>query len=379
MPYARPTLSQLRANVAAGINSALPGADALLRFSNLRVLGEVQAGLAHEHYGYLDWISKQTNPFTATGEFLEAWGALKKVYRKGPIQASGPVTFPCAAATDAIAVGALITRSDGTPYIVTVTEAPVASPGGSTQPYQITVTAQAEADPTGQTGAFGDCDANTQFTLGQTIAGITSSGISGLITGGADLEDQEDYRARVLQVYGNTPQGGAEGDYVTWAQEVAGVTRAWCQPLYKGAGTVGVYFMMDEVESAHQGLPQGTNGCATLETRDTVAAGDQLAVANYIYPLRPVTALVYSLAPTLQQVNLTIKGVVAANQAAVQTALSSLINGLATAAGGTIELNALWAAIKIADPADDFLIVSPAADVVSAAGNLPVLGAITWQ
>lgn len=378
MPYQRPTLSQLRSNVAAAINANLPGADALLRFSNVNILGTVQAGLSHEHYGYLDWIALQTNPFTATGEYLEAWGALKNLYRKGAIQAAGPVTFPCAASSDAIVVGTAVSRSDGVPYVVTAAAAPLAAPGGSPQPYQITVTAEAAPDPTGLTGAFGDAQVGTQFTLGQTVPGVTSSGTSGLITGGADLETQDDYRARVLQVYGNTPQGGAQQDYVTWALEVAGVTRAWCQPLYSGAGTVGVYFMMDEVESAFQGVPQGTNGGAASETRTAAATGDQLAVANYIYPLRPVTALVYSLAPTLQQVNLTITGVAVANQAAVQTALASTIQGLASP-GGTIELAALWASARIADPSDDFLITVPTADVVAGAGQLPVLGTITWN
>lgn len=377
MPYQRPTLSDLRASVAATINAELPGADALLRFSNLGVLGTMQAGLSHEHYGYLDWIALQTNPFTATGEFLEAWGALKSVYRKGATQASGPVTFLCAATTSTIVPGTPVLRSDGTPYIVTTTAAPVASPSGSTQPYQITVTVTANADPTGQTGAFGDAASGTQFTLGQTIPGVTSSGISGVITGGADLEEDDDFQSRVLQVYQNTAQGGASSDYVTWALQVEGVTRAWCAPLFNGAGTVGVYFMMDEVESAHQGVPQGTNGVATLETRDTPATGDQLAVANWIFPLRPVTALVYALAPTLLQVNLTISGVAIGNRTAVQTALQSLITGLATVAG-TIELASLWAAVRIADPSDDLLITLPTADVVAAAGQLPVLGTITW-
>ena len=44
----------------------------------------------------------------------------------------------------------------------------------------------------------------------------------------------------------------------------------------------------------HGGFPQGTNGVAALETRDTAATGDQLAVANYLYPLRPVTPIVYA-------------------------------------------------------------------------------------
>lgn len=378
MPYPRPTLSQLRANVAAAINANVKGADALLRVSNLKVIGIVQAGLSHEHYGYLDWIAKQTNPFTATGEYLEAWGALKNVYRKAAKQASGPVTFLCAAVVDTIPVGSLVARLDGVGYIVTATTAAVASPGGSTQPFQITVTVQAEPDPAGLEGAFGDSDPNTQFTLGQSIEGVTSSGTSGLITGGADLENDDDYRDRVLQVYQNTPQGGAAQDYVTWALQVPGVTRAWCQPLINGAGTVGVYTMFDQVESAHQGVPQGTNGGATAETRTAAATGDQLTVANFIYPLRPVTALVTSLAPTLLPVNLTISGVAAANQPAVQAALNSLIMGLASV-GGTIELASLWTAAKIADPADDLLITAPAGDVVAAAGQLPVLGVITWD
>lgn len=378
MPYQRPTLTQLRARVVAAVNSQLPGADALLRFSNVGVLSAVQAGLSHSHYGYLDWISKQTNPFTATGEYLEAWGALKQVYRKAAVQASGQVTFLCAASTSAIASGTPILRSDGTPYIAVAVAAPVAAPGGSTQPYQIVVTVDAEPDPTGLTGAFGDCVSGTQFTLGQTVAGVTSSGLSGLITGGADLEDDDDYRTRVIQQYQNTPQGGAAPDYVTWALQVPGVTRAWCQPLINGAGTVGVYFMMDETESAFSGIPQGTNGCATAETRDSAAAGDQLTVANYIYPKRPVTALVYQLAPTLLPVNLTISGVGSGNRAAVQAALSSTITGLASVAG-SIELAALWTSVKIADPTDDVLIDAPAGDVNAGAGQLPVLGVITWD
>lgn len=377
MPYQRPTLSQIRANVVAAVNGTLPGADALLRFSNIGVLGTVQAGLTHQHYGYLDWIALQTNPFTATGEYLEAWGALKSIYRKAAVQAQGLVTFPCAASTSTIVSGTALLRSDGTPYTVLSAAAPTSAPGGSTQPYQINVTVIANPDPTGLTGAFGDSAYGTQFTLGQTITGITSTGISGPITGGADLEDDADFSVRVIQVYQNSPQGGAASDYVTWALEVPGVTRAWCDPLYAGAGTVGVYFMMDETESAHGGLPQGSNGVAAAETRASPATGDQLTVANFIYPLRPVTALVYSLAPTLSPINISITGVATGNEAAVQAALESVINGLA-APGGTIELDSLWTAVTIADPGDDILITSPTADVNASAGHLPTLGTISW-
>ena len=43
MPFSRPTLATLRAQAAADIASALPGADPLLRFSNLGILGDAEA------------------------------------------------------------------------------------------------------------------------------------------------------------------------------------------------------------------------------------------------------------------------------------------------------------------------------------------------
>ena len=370
MPFARPTLTALKQQVAQDINADISGADSLLRFSNLSVIGKVQAGLAHQHYGYLDWIALQATPYTATDEYLAAWGALKGVYQKGATQASGLVAFPTASGTVTIAAGTSVARSDGVGYTVTA----ISSQTSST----ITVSLLANADPSGLTGAFGNSVAGSSFTLGQAIAGITSTGTSGIIAGGADLETQTAFSARVIDAYQQQPQGGASDDYVTWALQFPGVTRAWTQSLYDGAGTVGVYIMMDVVESAHNGVPQGTNGVATLETRDVAATGDQLAAANYIYPLRPATALVYLLAPTLTPINFSIKGVLSANQVAVQTALANqLLSG--SAPGALVELNALWAAATSADMQDDFLILLPSADVVMAAGALPVMGAITWS
>jgi uncharacterized phage protein gp47/JayE len=369
MPFIRPTLSQLRQQVAQAINADLPGADALLRFSNLGVLGKVQAGLAHQHYGYLDWIAQQATPYTATDEYLSAWGALKNVYQKSATQASGTVTFPASSAAVTVAAGTPVTRSDGAAYTVLAVASQTA--------VSITVMVVANADASGLTGAFGNSAAGSAFTLGQAIAGITSTGVAAVIAGGADMETQNDFKQRVIIAYQQQPQGGDSADYVTWALQVPGVTRAWTTSLYNGAGTVGVYFMMDQVEAAHGGVPQGTNGVATSETRDTVATGDQLALANTIFTLRPVTALVYALAPTLTAIAMSIKGVATPNRTMVQTALA---NQLLSAAGpgAVVELNALWSAISAVDTQDDFLILSPTADVTLVAGALPVLGTITW-
>ncbi|EHV0233325.1 phage baseplate protein, partial [Salmonella enterica] len=46
--------------------------------------------MSHLHFAYLDWIARQSNPFTAEDEWLAAWGALKNVYRKDASAATCP-------------------------------------------------------------------------------------------------------------------------------------------------------------------------------------------------------------------------------------------------------------------------------------------------
>jgi uncharacterized phage protein gp47/JayE len=385
MPYARPTLTQLRSQVAADISAGLPGSDALLRFSSLNILGQALAGLAQEQYGYTDWVSLQANPFTATEEFLEAWAALKNVFREAATQAGlavpGQVTFPGTNGTP-LPIGTPLVRGDGVGF--TTTSAGVWS-GTS-----VTVNAVANADPTGLTGAFGNCAVGTVMTLGTAIAGIQSTGsVTTAFTGGADVENDESLRSRMLEAYQNVPQGGAQKDYVTWALQVNGVTRAWCNPNGFGAGTVVVYTMFDVTESANNGFPQGVGGVATLETRGAPTATlDLLNVANWIYPLRPATALVYSVAPTQDVINFTISGSAnfsAATKALIASAISGIFvlygSPLSTTAGqsGTIDLSYIESAIAAISGTQGFMITSPNTNIVGTTGQLPVLAPINWQ
>ena len=95
MPWPRPTLTQLRQRIRAKINSLLPQASALLRFSNMYIIGEVQAGEEHELYGYLDFIAREAVPFTATDEYLVAWAALVGIVREPATPAAGNFAFGC--------------------------------------------------------------------------------------------------------------------------------------------------------------------------------------------------------------------------------------------------------------------------------------------
>ena len=82
MPFNRPTLSELRQRNLSYIQSELKTGGNLLRFSNIGVISDADAGMAHLHYGYLDYIALQSTPYNATDEYLAAWAALKDVFRK---------------------------------------------------------------------------------------------------------------------------------------------------------------------------------------------------------------------------------------------------------------------------------------------------------
>lgn len=384
MPFSRPTLTQLRSQVAADISAGLPGSDALLRFSGLNILGTALAGLAQLQYGYTDYVSLQANPFTATDEYLEAWAALKNVFREAATQAGaevpGQVTFTGTNGTP-LPIGTPLVRGDGVGFTTTSI--------GVWTGTSVTVNAEANADPTGLTGAFGNCPVGTVMTLGTAIGGIQSSGsVTTAFTGGADVELDESLRTRMLQAYQNVPQGGAQNDYVTWALQVNGVTRAWCNGNGMGAGTVVVYTMFDVTEATNNGFPQGVGGVATFETRGAPTATlDLLEVANWIYPLRPVTALVYSVSPTQQVVNFTITGSAgfsAATKALIQSAIAGIFvlygSPLSTIAGqnGVIDMSFINSAIAALSGTAGFVVTVPTGNIVGTTGQLPVVGTITW-
>lgn len=357
MPFSRPTLTQLRAQAAADIASNLPGADALLRFSNLGVLGQVLAAMANGHYGFLDWIAQQAVPFTATGEFLEGWAALKGVIRSPATPATGSATF-AGVNGSVVPAGTNAVRGDGETYVTTA-DATVAG-GFVTPPFTDTTP-----------GSAGNCAAGVVLTLGSAVPGVQSGGVTaGPFTGGSDVQTDAQLRTQMLQAYAAPAQGGDLADYVTWALAVPGVTRAWNAGTAPGEGKVLVYFMMDSSESAYGGFPQGTNGVAANETRDTPATGDQLAVANYIYPIRPVTALVYAAAPIANPIALTIAGISGASttvKSAIAAAFATAILDQAAPGGvtdsqgnpiGQVDLSYIEAAIAQVAGTAGFVITS---------------------
>ena len=348
--FQRPSLTQLSQRIQQDFISRLDLVGGVLRRSVVAVMARVWAGATHEVYGYLDFLSRQVFPDTSELEYLERQGSLYGINRKAATFAVGNVTF--AGNNDTlIPTGTLLQRSDGVRY---ETQADATIVAGI-------ATVAVEALTAGESS---NAAAGVSLSLVSPIIGVSSSAAvaAGGLTLGSDPESDEDLRTRIIERLRFAPQGGAAADYVAWAKEVAGVTRAWVFPAELGPGTVTVRFVRDDDVSI---IPDGA---------------EVTAVQQYIEVRRPVTAQVTVVAPTAVALNFTIDLTpdTTATRAAVEAELRDLLARDEIVPGGTILLSQLRTAIGIAEGVTDFNLTVPAANVMHTTGQMPVFGAITW-
>ncbi len=353
MPFNRPSLPDLIARIQADIEARIAGAAPSLRRSVLGVIARALAGVTHGLHGHLDWVSRQILPDTAEHDYLIRHAAWRGIT---PLPAAAAVGQAQALGVDGsvIPVGTLYLRADGLRYLTT-SEATVA--GGSA-----TLTLQAET-----AGQASNTGPGLSLTAVSAVPGVQSrvTLIGDGLTGGADAEETEALRARLRQRVQSPARGGHDDDYVAWALEVPGVTRAWAYRLWTGAGTVGIFVMRD------------------LDDSPIPDSAEVAAVQAHIDTLRPATAAPTVYAPIAAPVDMTIQ--LEPNTTAVQSAvLAELADLLARDAepedgtgSGTIPLSRIREAISSADGESDHA-VSLSTDVTVAKGEIATLGTVTW-
>lgn len=350
MPFQRPTLKTLIDRSRTDIQGRLPGSDPLLSNSLLGILAHMQASAVHTLHGYLDWNSQQMLINTAEAEVLEQWSSGWGIYRSAAVVAQGAVTFTGADAS-VIPIGTTLQRSDGAEFTTDV-EVVIASG-----------TALANV-----TASVAGVDSNTApasvLALVSPISGVNSNvtvDASG-ITGGADIESDDKLRERTLSRLQQPPHGGTADDYVAWAMELSGVTRAWSYALEGGAGTVTVRFMMDDAYA--DGIP---------------LAGDVTNMQAVLDAKAPAVAVVTAVAPVAVPLDISIS--LNPNTATVQAAVEAQLREylLNISPGGTVLLSKLNEAISIAAGEIDHNITIPGANITHTINQIPVLGTITWS
>lgn len=360
MPFRRPTIAELRARVATSFASRITDErgrplGTLLPRGPLRVFANTVAGESHENFGMVADVARQAFPDTADAIYLERYAAQRGVSRKAAAPAKGLVA--CTGTVGAVVpAGAVLTRNDGARYLVDVDTTLSASP------QDVAVTAELG-------GAGGNLEAGALLQFATPVPFVASSvtvvadDAGRGLSGGLDVESDARLLQRLSQVVKTPPQGGAVADYEKWTLEVPGVTRVWVRPLWMGAGSVGVTFVLDD------------DPTSIIPTPEKV-----LEVQCYLDARRPVTADVFVFAPTPLPVDVEVVLTPDTTpvRAAVELALAELLEREADL-GEPLLLTHVAEAVSTAAGEVDHDLLAPLADVVALAYELPTLGVVTFS
>ncbi|MFO3731331.1 baseplate J/gp47 family protein [Citrobacter koseri] len=347
--FARPELPQLIATIRSDLLTRFQQ-DVVLRRMDAEVYARVQAAAVHTLYGYLDYLARNMLPDLCDEDWLYRHARIKRCPRKDAVAASGFARWDGLGGTPTLPAGTQIQRDDQVTF--TTTQTVTASDGLLRVPVVADVA-----------GSAGNTDDGTALRLGTPVSGIPSTGYADTLNGGDDVEELETWRARVMERYYWTPQGGADPDYVIWAKEIAVITRAWTFRHYQGIGTVGVMV-------------------ATSDPANP-APGDDIvqAVREHILPRAPVAGsglFVFAAAEKVIPVTIAL----AKDTPEIRTAVTAELNSLMLRDGqpsGKVYVSRISEAISLATDEVAHQLRAPTVDVVLGQTDLPVLGDITWE
>jgi uncharacterized phage protein gp47/JayE len=345
------------------ITAALYGA-AFIGNNVLRVMADAMAGLAHHVLRYIDWLALQLLPDTAETEWLDRHGDIWLVNADGTVgrkmaaYATGTVTFTGNTIDGGTVIPAATQLSGGNNVTYETTEQALTAAGGEPVPVPIRAL---------DAGVVGNLEAGSNLNIEPPIDGVTGSATVVSLTGGTDIENDDDLRIRVLERIRQPPQGGAAHDYVRWAKAVSGVTRAWVAPNEMGIGTVTVRVLMDDVRVDNDGFP--------FEI-------DLVPVTQYIDTVRPVAVKdFWVLAPLKQRIDMHINDLqpdTLEMRAAVEASLLAMLFDKAKP-GQTIYAPWKTSAVMETPGLISFSTDSCDDDIMETPGHMAVLGDLIYD
>lgn len=353
MPFARPSLKEIRDRMLADVKARFGIASTVLRRAVVRDLTDAMAGGMHANHGHIDYMSRQLFVHLMEGEFLDDHASLYGITRKAAAFATGNVVFT-GTDTSVIPLGTTLRRADGVEFR---TDAEVTIASG-------TATAAVTAV---EAGADGNTDAGVALSIVTPISGVNSTATvdAAGLAGGVDTETDQALRTRILTRKRQPAHGGAEFDYENWALEVAGVTRVFVYPNHMGLGTVGVTFVLDDDPSSI--IPDQ-------------AKVDEVQAYLDDPTRKPVTAQLEVFAPIAVPLDLDITLV--PNTTAVQAAVTAELKDFLRREGdpgATLFLSRIDEAISVAQGEENHEITNITQNITHAAGEIPVLGTLTFS
>lgn len=365
MAFNIPTVASLAERARQAFRREMPGTDALVWPNVLSVHARVIALVLRPVYERLDWLWRQSFARTADREHLvgrHGWDY--GLAPSGASRATGEVSATGVPSTVYPAGIRLLSGSD----LYVTTAAATANGDGD-----VVLAVRADVPGAGGNRIAGEVLRLADPGLYPGLGPEVEVGEDGL-GGGAEVEDTESFRARILDRKRRPPKGGAYSDYEQWAREVTGVANAWAAPAAYGPGTVVVFFTFEG------------------RTNFVPTDGDVAAVDAALEARRRIAVEVVAAKPIPVAVDITLSVVpdTAEVRAAATAALAAVMqperpNG----AGGRMRpgrplvpfvLSKSWLseAVSLAVGEDRSRISLPADDVSFVDGRMPVLGVVTF-
>ena len=309
------------------------------------------AAQVHSLWLQTEWTRRQCFPQTADGEYLDYHAQMRALERRAATKAEGTLCFSVDSPPEqdlAIPVGT-VCLTIGLVRFETTEEACLKAG-------ELSVDVPARAV---EPGSAGNVEAGTVVTMLVAPVGVARCTNPEAFAGGADDEDDESLRARILESYKRLPNGANAAFYEQGALTFDQVAAATVIPRARGIGTV------DVIVATYAGMPDK----------------DLLEEMKAYYDLRREIAVnVDVLAPEKKTVNVSAavraaegydQGAVIAN---VEKALRGYFDGRLLSQG--VLRAQLGALIYAVEGVENYVLNEPEADVPAEQKKLPVLGAL---
>ncbi|MCK5611173.1 baseplate J/gp47 family protein [Candidatus Pacearchaeota archaeon] len=210
-----PTTEEINDRIISDIESKTSQSTPLFFKAFNRVLAFALSGVFTILYKFGQWAIRQIFTITQDGDSLELKGDQYDIARKVATSAELTAGFTGDNGTTIPSGQQFRGDSNGLLYTLQTTEEIV---GGTASGAVLCLTS----------GEAGNLINGSNLTILQPIAGLDNQAtISATVTEGEDQESIEDYRARISEREKTPPQGGSLVDYILWAKEVPGITRAF--------------------------------------------------------------------------------------------------------------------------------------------------------
>lgn len=298
-----------------------------------------------------DFVGRQTFPQTAEGEYLDRHAGIRGLERGPAAFAAGKLRFTVSAAGEkAVSVpsGTACMTAAGVEFVTTAAAEIAAGSLFCDAPAQAVLA-----------GAAGSVPAESVVYMEHAPQGVEGVYNPSAFSGGADAENDESLRERVLASYRKLPNGANAAYYEEQTLAVPGVAAVSVIPKRRGVGTVDI-----------------------IITDATGPAGAELisAVREKLSAQREICVSISVLAPAAVSVDVTasVTAESGCDAEAVRAAVSSAVAAYFTGErlGEDVLRAKLGSIIYGVAGVKNYSLLSPSADVSVGADELPVLGGL---